>query len=182
VGLDIAREDPASPAFSKKVGIVGYDWNSKVDDVKDGLSNTIFLMQTPPGLSQPWIAGGGATIRGLNESDPMHGFTHTYGTPNGKPGTYALMGDGSVRFVPATINPKVLLAMSTRAGMEDLAELNTAAPRLDPPKKPDPEPKPKPVDPKPADPKDNTPAPTEPKAEPKTPKGDTEAAPTPREK
>ncbi len=147
VGLDSPRFDPKNPAYATKVGITGYDWGSKPEEVKDGLSNTIYLMQTPPGLSQPWIAGGGATIRGLNEAEPMRGFTHTIGTPNGKPGTYALMGDGSVRFVPANINPKVLLAMGTRAGMEDLADLNTAAPRVDPPKKkPEPKPEPAPVD------------------------------------
>jgi hypothetical protein len=110
--------------------------------VKDGLSNTIFLMQTPPGgAPQPWIAGGGATVRGLSETDPMRGMAHTYGTPGGKAGTYVLMGDGSVRFVPAGINPKVLLAMSTRAGGDaaDLGNLDNAAPRQDIPKPADPE-------------------------------------------
>ena len=42
------------------MGLTGYDWGSKPEEVTDGLSNTIYLMQTPPGLQQPWIAGGGA--------------------------------------------------------------------------------------------------------------------------
>ena len=94
----------------------------------DGLDKTIYLMQTPPGLQQPQLAGGGATIRGLNETDPMQGFRHTYGTPGGKPGTFALMGDGSVRFIPGDIDPKVLLAMATRAGGEDLSDIDKHAP------------------------------------------------------
>ena len=120
IGLDAARYDPKSEA--KKVGITGYEWGSKVEEVTDGLENTIYLMQTPPGLPQPWLAGGGATIRGLDEKDPMKGFRHTHGTPDGKPGTFALMGDGSVRFIPGDIDPKLLLAMATRAGGEKIAD------------------------------------------------------------
>jgi hypothetical protein len=129
VGVDAARFDPNSPADAKKVGLVGYDWGSRVSDVSDGLGNTIYMMQTSPGMSQPWIAGGGATLRGLNEADPMQGFRHA--NPNGQSGTYALMGDGSVRWIKGDINPKVLLAMGTRAGGENLAELDKEAPRVD---------------------------------------------------
>jgi hypothetical protein len=132
IGYDAPRYDPSDPLYAKKVGLVGYDWGSKVEEVTDGLSNTIFLMQTPPGISQPWIAGGGATLRGLNEKDPMHGFRHTYGTPDGQEGTYALMGDGAVRFISGKISPAVLLAMSTRAGGENIADvIDKEAPRVD---------------------------------------------------
>jgi hypothetical protein len=116
VGLDAARLDPKKDA--KKIGITGYEWGSKVEEVTDKLEYTIYLMQTPPGLHQPWIAGGGSTVRGLDEKDPMRGFRHKHGTPGGKEGTFALMGDGSVRFIPADIKPDLLLAMATRAGGE----------------------------------------------------------------
>ena len=136
VGLDAARYDPKTQA--KKVGITGYEWGSKVEEVTDGLANTIYLMQTPPGLHQPWLAGGGATIRGLSETDPMQGFRHTHGTPDGKPGTFALMGDGSVRFIPGDIKPDLLIAMATRAGGEDIAaRLDKEAPLIYSPNKPD---------------------------------------------
>ncbi|WP_082841637.1 DUF1559 domain-containing protein [Gemmata sp. SH-PL17] len=130
-GLDSARYDPKDPAVKTKLGMTGYGWGSKAEEVTDGLANTIYLMQTPPGLQQPWIAGGGATVRGLDENDPMAGFRYNQG---GKPGTFALMGDGSVRFIPATIDKKVLLGMSTRAGGEALADIDVRAPRVDAPK------------------------------------------------
>src|SRR5205823_5481533 len=121
-GLNVAREDPSDPSFPKtKVGITGYGWGSKLEDVTDGLANTIYLMQTPPGLQQPWIAGGGATVRGLDETDPMAAFKYTQ-RGRTKQGSYALMGDGSVRFIPADIDPQVFLALSTRAGGETLTD------------------------------------------------------------
>ena len=47
------------------------------------------------------------------------------------------MGDGSVRFIPGDIDPKLLLAMATRAGGEDfVADRSTRKPRWSiPPKK-----------------------------------------------
>lgn len=162
VGLDAARYDPKAQAA--KVGITGYDWGSEVKQVTDGLDKTIYLMQTPPGLQQPWLAGGGATVRGLSETDPMQGFRHTYGTPDNKPGTFALMGDGSVRFIPGDIDPKKLLAMATRAGGEDLSDIDKHAPLVSSPKSKDAELK--------AVPKANSDSEV---------KGKTEAAPAPRE-
>ncbi|MCI0700861.1 MAG: DUF1559 domain-containing protein, partial [Planctomycetia bacterium] len=143
-GLGAARYDPTNKTFAKKLGMTGYGWGSKADEVTDGLANTIYIMQTPPGLQQPWMAGGGATVRGLDERDPMAGFRYTHPGVGGrtKQGTYALMGDGSVRFIPADIDPKLLLAMSTRSGGELLADVDTYAPLATPPK-----PKPKPVTP-----------------------------------
>jgi hypothetical protein len=166
VGLDTPRVDPNKPEFKTKVGMTGYNWGSKPDEVTDGLSNTIYMLQTPPGLQQPWIAGGGATVRGLDETDPM--FAYKYSHPNRtNPGTYALMGDGSVRFIPANIDPNVFKGLATRAGGEKLADLDLLTDRVEDPKlkKPEPKPEPKP----------------DPKPEPK-PAGKLEAAPPPREK
>jgi len=132
VGLDAARYDPKNPEFARKVGITGYDWGSTIEEITDGLDKTIYLMQTAPGLSQPWLAGGGATVRGLNETDPLDGFRHTFGTPDGKPGTFALMANGDIRFIPADIDKKVLLAMATRAGGEPLPDLDRHAPLIYP--------------------------------------------------
>jgi flagellar basal body-associated protein FliL len=130
VGRDAARYDPKNPAFQKLVGLCGYDWGSPVAEVTDGLENTIFLMQVPPELTRPWAAGGGATALGLNPEDPMADFRHQ--RADGKWGTYAIMGDGAVRWIPADIKPSDLLALATRAGGEKLsAPLDSIAPRAD---------------------------------------------------
>lgn len=166
VGRDAARYDPAQPANHPKMGIAGYDWGSKLEEITDKPENTIYLMQTPPGLQQPWLAGGGATIRGLDENDPMAGFRHTF-TTDGKPGTYALMANGDVRFIPGDIDPKLLLAMATRAGGEDITgRLDKEAPLVLSVKKKE------------------AAATSEPKAEPAPEAGATprEAAPAPRSK
>lgn len=132
VGNDAARYDPARhPEMAKLIGISGYDWGSEVGEVTDGLENTIYLMQVPPEFSRPWAAGGGATVVGLDPEKPMDAFKNQ--RPDGKWGTYAIMGDGTVRWIPAEIDPKVLLAMATRAGGEKIADLDAVAPRVDPP-------------------------------------------------
>ena len=33
------------------MGISGYDWGSKVEEVTDGPANTIYLIQVPPGIT-----------------------------------------------------------------------------------------------------------------------------------
>jgi hypothetical protein len=132
IGSDAARFDPRrNPGKVSQIGISGYDWGSKVEEVTDGLENTIYLLQVPPGFSRPWAAGGGATVVGLNPDKPMDSFKHQ--RPDGHWGTYAIMGDGTVRWIPADIDPKVLLAMVTRAGGEKIADLDKIAPRIDPP-------------------------------------------------
>ncbi len=184
IGRDAARYDPTNPAQRLLVGISGYDWGSKVEEVTDGLENTIYLLQVPPdSYSRPWAAGGGATVVGLDPVAPMEAFKHT--RPDGQSGTYAIMGNGTVRWIPADIDPKVFLAMVTRAGGEKLPNLDEVAPLVlrpgataelktvaDPkpapkpadPKPADPKPAPKPAETKGADPKPADPKPTEPKA------------------
>jgi len=134
-GLDAARYDPKDPAVQKKLGLYGYDWTSKPEEVTDGLSNTIALMQVPPGYQRPWIAGGGATLAGIDDKTdkPLQGYTTKL--QDGTRGTTVLMGDGSVRTVRENINPAVLRAMVTRAGGEAIDDLDKVAPKI-PAKKP----------------------------------------------
>jgi uncharacterized protein (TIGR03067 family) len=128
LGLDAGRYDPTNPEHAKKVGMVGYEWGSRVEDVTDGLSNTIYLIQVRPGLQRPWIAGGGATVMAVDDktANPLEDFAHT--TPDNKRGTTVLMGDGSVRWVNDTIDPAVFKAMVTRAGGEKITDLDKSAP------------------------------------------------------
>ena len=129
IGLDAARYDPNDTEMAKKVGVVGYDWGSKTEEIKDGTSNTIFMIQTAPGIGRAWIAGGGSTILGVDDNnDPMKPFVHK--TPTGARGTNVLMADGSVRWLKEGTDPKLFKAMVTRAGGETMGDLDAAAPKL----------------------------------------------------
>jgi hypothetical protein len=122
IGVDAARLNPANKEHAKLMGMTGYDWTSKREDVTDGLSNTIYLMQAKPGAGRPWIAGGGSTLVGINDDKnrhPMDDFTYKH-PGQAKPGSYALMGDGSVRYIPADIKREVFYGMVTRAGGETI--------------------------------------------------------------
>jgi hypothetical protein len=135
LSLDAARLNPnakaASDEVKKKVGLVGYDFGSKVEEVTDGMSNTMYLIQVPPGLQRPWIAGGGATLQGVDDkgADPARPFMVK--RPDGSRSTTVLMGDGSVRTVREGVDPAVFRAMATRAGGETIApaDLDKAAPK-----------------------------------------------------
>jgi hypothetical protein len=122
IGLDAAEYMPGDPATAKKLGMVGYNRETRFTDIKDGLSNTIYMIQVPPTLQRPWIAGGGATIQGMPEKNSIAPFV--YLQANGKRGTYALMADGSVRFIADTIPDKTFQAMVTIAGEDDVSEMN----------------------------------------------------------
>ena len=128
LGLDAGYYDPNDPERAKKVGITGYTWGSKPNEVKDGLSNTFYLLQAAPGTARPWVAGGGATNVGIDEANPMAPFVHKL--PDGKRGTYALMADGSVRFLKEGTDPKLFNALVTRAGGESLSEFDANAPKV----------------------------------------------------
>ncbi len=133
VGLDAGRYDPNNPEQKKLVGVTGYDWSSKPEDVTDGLSNTIYLAQVAPGSGRPWIAGGGATVMGVADSDdPMRPFVHK--APDGKRGTFVSMADGSVRFIREGADPKVFKALVTRAGGESLTDFDKYALKVEPTK------------------------------------------------
>lgn len=135
LGLDSARFDPANPDQARKVGITGYNWGSTPNQITDGLSNTIYMIQVPPGLKRPWIAGGGATVVGVDDQakNPIEDFVHT--NQDKKRGTYVLMADGSVRWVTESVDPKVFKGMVTRAGGENLGSLDALVPKVDAPKK-----------------------------------------------
>jgi hypothetical protein len=98
------------------MGIFNYNRAAKPDEVKDGLANTIMMIQVPPTYKRPWIAGGGATVTGVPEAKSIEPFIST--ERGGKKGTYVLMADGSVRFVSADVSDDVFKAMCTINGGE----------------------------------------------------------------
>jgi hypothetical protein len=132
VGLDAAEYRDGEAATAKKRGVFGYDRETKKADIKDGLEQTIVLIQVPPEPKSPWIAGGGSTVRGVSEDrDCVQPFVST--EYQGKPGTFAIMADGKVRFIPATINPETFRALCTIAGEDRIKDLDKVAPEVPPP-------------------------------------------------
>lgn len=125
IGLD-AADLPDSPEFRNRLGLFGYDRPTNLDQVPDGLANTIYLITVPPGVPRPWLAGGGATIQGVPESNSLAPFVADHG--GGKRGAYVLMADGSVRFLREGTADNVFKALVTKAGGDDPGTLDAVAP------------------------------------------------------
>jgi Protein of unknown function (DUF1559) len=127
VGDDAAEYSASDPAVAKKLGIFGYDRATRVVDIKDGPDKTIALLQVPPDYKTPWLAGGGSTVRGVPETKSVQPFICA--TYEGKRGTFAVMADGKVRFIPETISDKDFQALCTIAGGETV-DVDKVAPEV----------------------------------------------------
>ena len=157
LGLDAAEYNAKDPSVAKKLGVFGYDRVTKLDDVKDGLESTIALLMVPGNSTTPWLAGGGSTVRGISDdpkdSDVIGPFVCA--KHDGKDGTYAIMADCKVRFIPKDIDPKVFRAMCAINSGKRIDNLDQIAPEISAPveaapvKKDQPAPPVKPPEPKP---------------------------------
>jgi hypothetical protein len=110
----IGEDSPAEDDFNAAdAGAFGYERETPLTAFKRGAANTAVMIQVPVDQAGPWIAGGGSTVRGI----PAKGSIQPFVVPHLQ-GTYVLMGDGSVRFVKATISDEVFKAMCTLNGPE----------------------------------------------------------------
>jgi hypothetical protein len=125
VGLDAAEYSASDPAVAGKLGVFGYDRETRLADIKDGPEQTIALLQVPPTYNTCWLAGGGSTVRGVPEVDSVRPFVCA--KYNGKRGTFAVMADGKVRFIPETISDKDFQALCTING-GDKVDVDKIAP------------------------------------------------------
>ncbi len=141
--LGMAGVGPAAATYDKsdpRAGIFNYRWQASRADIKDGLSNTILMIQGDPDLSGPWIAGGGATVRGA--SFDGHDIGREFRSPayKGQEGVFVIMADGSVRFLKKGISADVFKALCTMAGNDGAGiNLDDLAPKehlIAPPKPP----------------------------------------------
>jgi hypothetical protein len=82
----------------------------KLEDVTDGTSNTIFVVDAADKLATPWTKPSDFEYEPKNI---VAGLAYRYG--NGATGAYA---DGSVRSLPKNVDAKKLLAVFTRNGGE----------------------------------------------------------------
>jgi hypothetical protein len=127
VGLDAAEYKEGDAETEAKRGIFGYDRQTKLDQIsKPG--NTIAVIRVPPKYKTPWIAGGGSTIRGVPEQECIKPFVCTRYL--NREGTYAIMADGSVRFIFSDIPDEVFKDMCTIRGSANVkpADLEKYAP------------------------------------------------------
>jgi len=134
IGLEAGDYKADDPAVAKKLGAFGYDRKTAIKDVTDGLANTIYMIQVPPGYQRPWIAGGGATVMGVPETKSIRPFEYSH---QGKRGAIVLMLDGSVRIVDANVKDDVFKALATIKGGETIDNLDAVAPKVKTPKAPE---------------------------------------------
>lgn len=132
-GLGLDSPSTAMQAGVAKAGVFGYDRVTKITDIKDGPENTIAVIQVPSATQGPWVAGGGSTVRGVPDgANPLDGFVsgdfENPVTRKKEKGTLAIMADGRVRFIPATMKPETFRALCTIAGGEKVEKLDAEAP------------------------------------------------------
>jgi hypothetical protein len=115
VGADAA----SLPANAPQAGIFGCDRSTRFEEIKDGASNTLLLMETA-WENGPWTAGGFPTLRGLDpKRQPYLGSGRSFGGTH--PGVAGVaFADASVRFLRDSIRPEVLEALATMAGGENI--------------------------------------------------------------
>jgi hypothetical protein len=98
----------------KRTGVFGYDRETPVTDIRDGLAQTLMALGVRQRIG-PWGQGGPSTIRGLS-AQPFIGGPDGFGT--NAQGVNALMCDGSVRFLSRSIDPGIMEALATKNGQE----------------------------------------------------------------
>jgi len=127
VGMAGVGKDAATlPVENKRAGFFGYDREVRLNDVVDGLSTTIVVMETTFDLG-PWAAGGPTTIRGLDPErqpylacDGQFGLRHRVDTlfRTNPIGSNIGFADGSVKWILASVSSETLEALATIAGFD----------------------------------------------------------------
>jgi prepilin-type processing-associated H-X9-DG protein len=118
----VGEEAADLPLTDPRAGFFGYDRRLTQADLKDGAATTLMLAEEIGG--GPWTAGGKATVRGLVAGGrPYLGkggqFTSLHGGV-----TNVAFADASVRPLTAAVSPKVLEALATVAGGEEVGGLD----------------------------------------------------------
>jgi prepilin-type processing-associated H-X9-DG protein len=115
----VGRDAPSLPIGDRRAGVFGNDRRARLQDITDGLSNTVAVVESAEDHG-PWLAGGRATVRGLDPArQPYLGKGRQFGGLH-RGGAMALFADGSVRFLPESTHPRTLEALATIAGGERL--------------------------------------------------------------
>ncbi len=117
----IGRDAALLPKSDPRAGVFGYDRQTTLADIRDGLANTMVIAESGP-VYGPWLQGGPATVRGLDPAyQPYIGPGCQFGGLHADDRATVAFADGSVRVVTKTVNPKVFEVLSTIAGGETLS-------------------------------------------------------------
>jgi hypothetical protein len=130
VGADVAEWGVGYPG----VGFFGCERQIKLEDIRDGLANTIAVMETTADLG-PWTAGGFPTVRPLDPATAPylgvgrpfasgHRGWNVWPSSSSTTVTQVLFADGSVHRLTNSIQPAVLEGLATIAGGEDAVSLD----------------------------------------------------------
>jgi hypothetical protein len=99
------------------------------DDIKDGTSTTILVIETNRDVG-PWAAGGAPTLRPVDTNDQRYlGVGRAFGGIHVRDQgwfrksrvVYVGFVDGSVRWLAESLNPQTFEALVTIAGGETIA-------------------------------------------------------------
>jgi hypothetical protein len=133
IGLDAAsyRSDDTDDAVKKKIGIFGYDRVTKLDDIPKGRRDKVIaLIQVPAEYRSPWMAGGGATVRGISDDEKGCVLPFISTTYKDQRGTFAIMADGKVRFISANIDAALFRSMCAINGPEKIDNFDKLVPEV----------------------------------------------------
>ena len=108
----VGADGPHLPVDHPRAGIFGFNRRTRVDDIKDGRANTM-LVAGVTGNIGGWAGGGPATMRPLT-AEPYINGPDGFGVGR-KDGMPVLMADGSVRFLSANTDPRLLRRMAAMA-------------------------------------------------------------------
>jgi hypothetical protein len=124
VGLDAAELALGNPG----VGFFGCERRLKIEDIKDGMANTVAVMETNR-ENGPWTAGGFPTTRCLDQAGRRYlgasgqfssGHSSWAWLSSSSTVTNVVYADGSVRSLTESVSPQVLEALVTIAGGEEV--------------------------------------------------------------
>jgi competence protein ComGC len=124
----LGEDAAALPLEDPRAGIFGYDRRIGLKGIRDGLANTLLILETARD-NGPWAQGGPATVRGLDPADqPYLGPGRPFGGIHFADGGYfqrarslgcnVAMADASVRLMSDDVAPEVFRALLTANGGE----------------------------------------------------------------
>jgi hypothetical protein len=120
-------ETPTLGAEDRRAGVFGFDRATRQNEVKDGLANTVMILETT--IGGPWAQGGMATVGWFDPTERPHvGAGRVFGgrhiwqqqTFSRNVGAYGAMADGSYRFLRDDMASEILEALATIHGGETL--------------------------------------------------------------